>query len=154
MKEKSTGCRMYEHELIAQAGAEPSENLKRHLAGCPGCRACQAQVLRLAARMHLERPDPELVLALARASISGGGPAGRGNPLLWPLFSASLTATVLILHFGVFSMAQKEPAGSPAANDARARVVFPDTQRELELPEGLAPYERIAFPTPARRDPS
>jgi hypothetical protein len=70
------------------------------------------------------------------------------------MFSASLTATVLILHFGVFSTTQREPNVSPPPAASSARVAFPDDEPELELPEGLAPYEQIAFPTTSRRDPS
>ncbi len=153
MRESSTDCRRIERELAALAGAQPDEALERHLAACPGCRDYRARILHLSAGMRRELPGPALALALARAARDGGGLSRRGTPLLWPLFSASLTAAVLILHFGLApTPAPRQEPQVPSG--AEAHRGLPSVEPELALPEALAPYERLAFPTGTGRDPS
>lgn len=130
----------------AELGAWSRLRLRRHLAGCPACRAYQAE-LRLSRAALQSLPVPALASSARAAILAAGTPDRRDvivlaptlRPVAWwrPAFAAALLAALLVAGLFLRRDTEAPAVAASAADPVDIRTVDEAVDAELDALQKL-----------------
>lgn len=144
---RETPCKQFREQLsVLRGGALRRKILRRHLQGCPGCRAFRHELRRQRGMIAVILPvapsaglkGTVLTAGFAGAAASGGATAGLGAATLIPIggSAAATMAVVGVLAAGALTSTEKAPgkALTSITRASHARTQAPRSDRSRPSP--------------------